>query len=638
MCGITGFIDYKKKFTIKNLELITKKLIHRGPDYSNCLLENNKNFNVGLGHTRLSIVDLSNNGNQPMISSDKKKVIIFNGEIYNFKEIKKKIIEKNTKFKFKGNSDTEIFLEAIVIFGLVETLNLVSGMFAFALYDKCNKNIYLVRDRFGQKPLYYSNSIDNLIFSSEVKSLKEILQDKRIDEGAIKDFFLYNYIKGKKTIFENVKSVEPGSILKYNIDNKEITENTWKKEVNFFKNENKSSLNKIDNLLTSSIEEQTDCEVPYGIFLSGGVDSSLIAAIAQKKLSRNIKTFTISFKNKNYSEGKFANKIAEYLKTDHYEHVFDENEMIGTIKLFFELNDQPFADVSKLPLILLSKISSDKIKIALSGDGADEIFGGYNRYLWVKRLNLISLNQRKIIKKLLKILNLNTLSSLFKPYNFLSKQNFIAYPDEKLKRLKNIISFENLENFYELSQIKWHDQKPLNFLNDFENIDYTKNNNNNNENIEHFINNMMKLDQKDYLINNCMVKSDRATMMNGLELRLPFLNDKVVDFGNNLKLEEKIKNGKGKLILRNLLSSYLPKKLFDRDKTGFHVPLGSWFKNELREIVEDTFNNKKIRKIKFLDHDLINKIWQDHLLGKSNNQNKIWTILVLEMWLIKNYE
>jgi len=638
MCGITGFIDYKKKFTIKNLELITKKLIHRGPDYSNCFFENNKNFNIGLGHTRLSIVDLSDNGNQPMISSDKKKIIIFNGEIYNFKEIKKKIIQKNTRFKFKGNSDTEVFLEAIGIFGLVETLNLVSGMFAFVLYDKCYKNIYLVRDRFGQKPLYYSNSIDNLIFSSEVKSLKEILQEKKIDEGAIKDFFLYNYIKDKKTIFENVKSVEPGSILKYNIDNKEITENTWKKEINFFKNKNKFSLNKIDNLLTSSIEEQTDCEVPYGIFLSGGVDSSLIAAIAQKKLSRNIKTFTISFKNKNYSEGKFANKIAEYLKTDHYEHVFDENEMIGTIKLFFELNDQPFADVSKLPLILLSKISSKKIKIALSGDGADEIFGGYNRYLWLKRLNSMSLNQRKIIKKLLKFLNLNTLSSLFKPYNFLSKQNFIAYPDEKLKRLKNIISFENLENFYELSQIKWHDQKPLNFLNDFENINNIKNNSNNNENIEHFINNMMKLDQKDYLINNCMVKSDRATMMSGLELRLPFLNDKVVDFGNNLKLEEKIKNSKGKLILRNLLSSYLPKKLFDRDKTGFHVPLGSWFKNELRDIVEDTFNNKKIQKIKFLDHDLINKIWQDHLLGKSNNQNKIWTILVLEMWLIKNYE
>ena len=637
MCGITGFVDYKKSITVNDLEILTNTLNHRGPDNTNFILEEKKNFNIGLGHTRLSIVDLSSNGNQPITTSDGKKVIIFNGEIYNFKEIKKKILKEDINFKFFGNSDTEVFLEAINIFGLVETLNLTSGMFAFALLDKQEGNIYLGRDRFGQKPLFYCVSGDNLIFSSEIKALKKNLKNKRIDQKALNDFFLFNYIKGNKTIYEEVKSVKPGSIIKYELESKKLTESLWRNTINTFNIKNHLKLEKLDTLLTESIQEQTDCEVPYGIFLSGGIDSSLITAIATKKLSKKVKTFTISFKNRNYSEGKFANKIAENLKTDHFEYFFDEDDMIETIKDFFELNDQPFADVSKLPLILLSKFSRNKIKIALSDDGADEIFGGYNRYIWIQKLNLLSLNKRIFLKQLLNLFNSSSIESIFKFYNYISKKNLIAYPDEKLQRLKNIITFENLDRFYELSQIKWHDKNPL--------IETSKPNkilhqdrDKKNIQIENFINNMMKSDQKDYLINNCLVKSDRATMMNSLELRLPFLNDKVVDFGNSIKLDEKIKNKKGKLILRNLLSNYMPKHLFDRDKTGFHVPLGFWFKNELRDLVERTLYNKKIKRINFLDHNLIDKIWKDHLSDKSNNQNKIWTILVLEMWLLKNYE
>ena len=636
MCGLAGFIDFTKNLDIKNLDIMTSKLRHRGPDNFNSLFEEHQNFNFGLGHTRLSIVDLSDNGNQPMKSLSGNKIIIFNGEIYNFREIKKRILEKK-KLTFRGNSDTEIFIEAIEVLGLIETLNLVSGMFAFVLYDKKQKNIYLCRDRFGQKPLFYSMSEDSLIFASEIKSFIGSLESKEIDQNSIKDFFLYNYIKGSKTIFKNVKSINPGTLVKFDIENKKIIENNWKikKNINFKKNI--LDLNNLDNLLTNSIQEQTNCEVPYGIFLSGGVDSSLIAAIAQKKLSKNIKTFTISFKNKNYSEGKFANKIAEYLKTDHNEYLFDNDEMINTINQFFELNDQPFADVSKLPLIMLSKFSSKKIKVALSGDGADEVFGGYNRYYWIKKLNAFSLNQRKIIKKLLQFLNLNTINKIFKFYNYLSTKNFISYPDEKIQRLSNIIGFENLDRYYELSQIKWHDKNPF--------IDFEISNNENfscrekhEMQIDNFINKMMMTDQNDYLINNCLVKSDRSTMINSLELRLPFLNDQVVDFGNNLKLDKKISKQKGKLILRNLLSVYIPNKLFDRDKTGFHVPLGFLFKKELKETIEKTINNKKIKNLKFLDHGLINKIWQDHLSGKANNQNKIWTILVLQKWILKNYE
>ena len=637
MCGITGFVDYGKSITINDLEVLTNTLNHRGPDNKNFVLEKKKNFNIGLGHTRLSIVDLSINGNQPITSFDGNKIIIFNGEIYNFKELKKKILEKNINFKFFGNSDTEVFLEAINILGLVETLNLTSGMFAFALLDKQENNIYLCRDRFGQKPLFYSTHDNNFIFSSEIKSLNKNLKNKKIDENALSDFFLFNYIKGHKTIYQEVKNVKPGSLLKYGLESKKITETLWKKKVNIFSIHSELKSEKLDNLLTESIKEQTDCEVPYGIFLSGGIDSSLITAIATKKLSKKIKTFTISFKNRNYSEGKFANKIAENLKTEHFEYFFDKDDMIDTIENFFELNDQPFADVSKLPLILLSRLSRNKIKIALSGDGADELFGGYNRYIWIKRLSLLSLNKRIFLKKILDIFDSNKIESILKIYNYISKKNLIAYPDEKIQRLKNIITFESLDSFYMLSQIKWHDKNPLietSKLNKFLYDDRNKKN----INIDNFILKMMKSDQNDYLIDNCLVKSDRATMMNSLELRLPFLNDKVVDFGNSLKLEEKIQNRKGKLILRNLLSNYIPKTLFDRDKTGFHVPLGSWFKNELKGLVEKTIYNKKIKNINFLDHNLIDKIWKDHLSGKSNNQNKIWTILVLEMWLMKNYE
>ena len=399
MCGITGFVDYGKSITINDLEVLTNTLNHRGPDNKNFVLEKKKNFNIGLGHTRLSIVDLSINGNQPITSFDGNKIIIFNGEIYNFKELKKKILEKNINFKFFGNSDTEVFLEAINILGLVETLNLTSGMFAFALLDKQENNIYLCRDRFGQKPLFYSTHDNNFIFSSEIKSLNKNLKNKKIDENALSDFFLFNYIKGHKTIYQEVKNVKPGSLLKYGLESKKITETLWKKKVNIFSIHSELKSEKLDNLLTESIKEQTDCEVPYGIFLSGGIDSSLITAIATKKLSKKIKTFTISFKNRNYSEGKFANKIAENLKTEHFEFFFDKDDMIDTIENFFELNDQPFADVSKLPLILLSRLSRNKIKIALSGDGADELFGGYNRYIWIKRLSLFSLNKRIFFKK-----------------------------------------------------------------------------------------------------------------------------------------------------------------------------------------------------------------------------------------------
>ena len=274
------------------------------------------------------------------------------------------------------------------------------------------------------------------------------------------DFFLFNYIKGHKTIYQEVKNVKPGSLIKYELESKKITETLWRNKVNIFNIHSESKSEKLDNLLTESIKEQTDCEVPYGIFLSGGIDSSLITAIATKKLSKKLKLLQFHLKNRNYSEGKFANKIAENLKTEHFEFFFDKDDMIDTIENFFEFNDQPFADVSKLPLILLSRLSRNKIKIALSGDGADELFGGYNRYIWIKRLSLLSLNKRILLKKILDFFDSSKIESYLK-FIIIFQKNLIAYPDEKIQRLKNIITFENLDSFYMLSQIKWHDKNPL---------------------------------------------------------------------------------------------------------------------------------------------------------------------------------
>ncbi len=640
MCGFCGFITFDKSKNNSNiLKNITELIKHRGPNSKGYFIDNLNQ--IYLGHRRLSILDLSSRGNQPMIDSSKNYILGFNGEIYNHLELRK--LFSNNYF-WNSMSDTETLLMLLMKMGVKKTLEKIEGMFSFIYFDLKNKNFYIARDRFGEKPLYYGWSKNNFLFSSELKSItKNPHFEKIIDPKVLNLYLNLNYIPTPYSIYKNIFKLEPGSFQKYKIfDNKveQLEKNIYwdlvdikKKSYNnkfFLKNPKET----IQLSLEKSVKKQLISDVPIGSFLSGGIDSSLITSIMQKFSKNKINTFSIGFEEDSYDESKYAKKVAEYIGTNHYSEILTANKSIEIIDKLKFVYDEPFSDSSQIPTIFLSSITSNHVKVALTGDGGDEIFGGYNRYVISKflqnKFSKFPLILRIILSNVLKSFSINSWENILQIFNFVIPKNLnFSQKGDKIHKLAEIIKKNNNLDIYLslISNWQWSN-KILNFDNSYSNFPIDK------ELISDFssLDQMMTMDAKNYLTDDILVKVDRASMYSSLETRTPFLDKELVE--NSIKLNHInfINKNESKVILKKILNQYIPGNLYERPKKGFGVPIGKWIREDMRDWSKSLLSKKSLDNHGYFNSKLINKIHEDHLKGKVNNEYKLWNLLMFQTW------
>jgi asparagine synthase (glutamine-hydrolysing) len=641
MCGIFGIIG-KKQNEIINENTILNNLKNRGPDAFG-KWKNDEN-SIYIGHTRLAVIDLSQNGSQPMTSSSGRYLITYNGEIYNFKEIKKEIEKKNSQKIWRGNSDTEVLCESIELFGLEKTLEMCDGMFAFGVYDKKRKNLTLVRDQFGEKPLYYGFIKENFFFSSDLSVVKSLINCKlKINKTSVNLLAKYSYIPSPNTIYQDIFKLEPLHYLKIDIDqlnkfnkNFKLKTQPWKK-VNTSINYNFNQVGfddiclKVETLLNNSVKSRMISDVPIGSFLSGGIDSSLITALMQRNSSKKIETFSIGQSDKRFDETGFAKDVAKRIGTNHNEYIVEKKHILESIRNINDVYSEPFADSSQIPSIILSKYVKKKVTVALTGDGGDELFGGYNRYLYsnsvLSFLKYSPYGLRKIFAKVGKNIGPKKYNKFL---NFLSLK--ISNPGDKIHKIfDKLESIKNEKELYLSLITEWNKDSDL-FNNKIDDQDdhiemYCKKIDFSNNVIEK----MMNVDVKYYLPDDILCKVDRSSMFSSLETRVPFLNKDVYDLANNLPLNFKIKENKGKIILRKILSKYLPNNLIDRPKMGFSIPIDNYLRNDLREWGNELVNKSYLYE-EYFNKNVVKKFWDEHCSGKRNWQTKLWPILSFISW------
>ena len=653
MCGITGIWSNNGdknefEFEIKKMALQQR---HRGPNSEGFWKDEDNLF--FLAHQRLSIIDLSAAGNQPMVSKSGRYVISFNGEIYNFKELKEILENENHNLKWRGDSDTEIFLEFIDKKGLKKALQKSVGMFALALWDRQNKSLMLARDRMGEKPIYYgfSGPISDrvFLFSSELASIKEYKYfNNSINQIGLSQLLNFQAISAPNSIFQDIYQLLPGHSITLKAPKQEFLPDSepWYCITEKIQNiDNKiddfeEAEFEVEKVLKEAVKLQSVADVTLGTFLSGGIDSSLITALLQSQSKNKVKTFTIGFEDQDFNEAPFSREISKYLGTDHTEITLTSNDALKIIPDLSKIYSEPFADSSQLPTHLVCReAKKNGLTVALTGDGGDESFGGYNRYtlggtLWNK-LNSIPWPARKIIGEVgnkipqefltfsLKQLGIKNLTTKF--YKLCERLKYIKTDDEfyfsliALWKNPNFLFNENYINGEIDSFPSSLDSKlPEEFRNDL-------------------VSRMMIFDTLNYLPNDILTKVDRASMFTSLETRAPFLDHRVFETAWRLKRDLKINsshyNNSSKLILRKILYKYVPQNLIERPKSGFGIPLAKWMRGPLKEWISDLISKEAIEKKGFLDSDKVEKIWKEHLSGKFDNESKLWPIIMWQDWL-----
>jgi asparagine synthase (glutamine-hydrolysing) len=633
MCGLAGF--FSPHSNINNpqtiIALMAQQLQHRGPDDHGTWCSPEEG--IALGHQRLAILDLSMQGHQPMHSHNDRYVIIYNGEIYNYLILKKQLQNKN--HRFIGQSDTEVILALVSEYGLPETLGLLTGMFAFALWDKKNKVLHLARDRLGEKPLYYGLVNQTLVFASELKAFRAFPGFQNpIAESSLAYYLQFGYVPAPHSIYENIYKLLPGTYLSLSRpDLRSLpTPRTYWSAIQSAKEGIQNPLSLTDHdaiiqgeaLLTSIVQNQMISDVPIGAFLSGGIDSSLIAALMQKNSNRPVKTFTIGFEHQSYNEAHYAKTIAAHLHTDHTELYVDAHQALDVIPKLPNIYDEPFADSSAIPTFLIAALTRQQVTVSLSGDGGDELFGGYNRYLlgqtlW-STLSLLPLSIRFILQKLL--------HSLAAPHKHAwLAQSRIPLLKHKLHKFSDIITSRSSDELYLHLISQWMNPEMITKARvatpvQFSSFSELK-----------IVEKMMLQDTLCYLPDDIMVKVDRASMAVSLESRAPFLDHHLLEWAWRLPSHMKIRNRNTKWLLKEILAKHIPSALFDRPKMGFAVPLDTWLKGPLRDWAETLLDKNVLQAQGYLHADPILKKWDEHKSGKRNWQSQLWTILMFQAWL-----
>ena len=651
MCGLTGFLEHNSLFDSSHAEStllqMSSALSHRGPDNQGTWID--PQAGIALGHRRLSILDLSSQGHQPMHSHCGRYVIVFNGEIYNFRVLRRELESLGKAPKWRGHSDTETMLAAISCWGLHKAISKFLGMFAFALWDRKERSLHLSRDRIGEKPLYYGWMGRVLLFGSELKALRKHPAWKgNVDPDVLALFMQFSYVPTPYSIYKNIFKIKPASIATFTQSHTSTfsppkVETYWQAyelakagELNPFQGDETTAINHLDKLLNDSVKQQMIADVPSGAFLSGGVDSSTIVAHMQNQSTRPVKTFTVGFREENYNEAVHAKTIAQHLRTDHTELHVSAEQAMEVIPRLPTIYDEPFSDSSQIPTFLISQLTRQKVTVSLSGDGGDELFGGYNRYLWGpsvwKKIEGFPPQPRKMLARIISSISPLTFDTMYKILGPVLPGQ-LQQPDfgNKLHKFAKILGSANAELMYLGLISTW--ETPSNLVKNTTRLKTILRHPYSCQGIKGFTQRMMFLDTMNYLPDDILVKVDRASMAVGLEARVPFLNHSLVEFAWRIPLSMKIRNGQGKWLLRQALYKYLPKKLIERPKMGFGVPIGTWLRGPLRNWAEDLLDENKLKKDGFFDPNLIREKWKEHLAGKKNWHHNLWAVLMFQGWL-----
>ena len=654
MCGIAGLWSLPTNHNDMKSQVMkmASAINHRGPDHSGFWQDSNDLFYIS--HQRLSILDLSIAGNQPMISHSGRYVISFNGEIYNFKKLREELVKYGNNIRWRGHSDTEVLLELIETYGLEFALNKCVGMFAIAVWDRKEKILQLARDRTGEKPLYYgfsgSKNDEVFLFGSELSSLRAYQNfNNSINLIALSELLRYQSISSPNSIYEGIYQLLPGHLLTINSPHRNLLSDSkaWWDFSSVIGNSSKNQFSDkleakldLEHTLKEAVKLQSVSDVPLGTFLSGGIDSSLITALLQSESIDKVKTFTIGFEESEYDEAPFSKAISEYLGTDHSETYLTSKDAQDLIPSLSSIYSEPFADPSQLPTHLVCKEArSSGLTVALTGDGGDELFGGYNRYslgekIW-RKINLVPWPMRKILGML--ALNI--------PFNYINKFSNkleVNQLGSKIHKLADKLTYvRNDDEFYYSFLSQWNDPSFL-FSSDIRNDKLRNLPSTLNLPLPTYISGdfkarMMFYDTLNYLPNDILCKVDRASMAASLETRAPFLDHRVIETAWKIPMEYKINKYQNvyttKLLLREILYKYVPQNLMERPKAGFGIPLGKWLRGGLKEWVEDLISEERVVKQGFLDVKSINLLWKHHLSGKVDNSSKLWPILMWQSWI-----
>lgn len=637
MCGIVGFWTNRDFSRLReSLPEATSRLVHRGPDDTGLFFD--REAGVGLGHRRLSVIDLSEAGRQPMASDDGMVHIVYNGEIYNFKEIRRTL--EGHGHHFRTETDTEVILKAYMEWG-IDCLPRFVGMFALALWDKRIGKLFLARDRIGIKPLYYYFDGETFLFGSELKALMAFKSfPKNIDADAVPLFLHYQYIPAPRTIFQNTYKLLPGHYAVYDgqgfrvrpywelphIDTTSKGKDCSEEDV----------LTELDHLLTQAVSDRLVSDVPLGALLSGGIDSSIVVALMQKVNTSPVRTFSIGFKEPAYNEAPWALKVAEHLGTDHTEFYVTPKEAMDVIPRLPEIYDEPFADSSAIPTSLVSRLARSQVTVALSGDGGDEQFAGYVRY-WSTRAMATAFQRipgpaKEGLGFVLDKIPPTWVERCYLPWRRFLPQRFrlANFPDKWEKFIK-LLGQTRIQDLYRMTICLWS-EKELDRLMGRDISDCQFEETFRETEGSPILSRLMRVDQKTYLPDAMLTKVDRASMAVGLEVRVPLLDHRVVEFTSTLPDSLKYKRGKGKYLLRRLLGRYVPEELFERPKMGFGVPIEDWFRGELKEMLLDYLSPERLIKEGLFDHNLVEEKIKEHLSGKANHQYRLWALLMWEMW------
>ncbi len=624
MCGIAGFCDFNKQLNRDHLVSATNVLEHRGPDSTDVAFFETNQTTIGFGHRRLSIMDVSSNGSQPMYNDDKSIVIILNGEVYNFKEIRKELIEIG--YSFHSDSDTEVILKAYEAYG-INVVHKFIGMFAYAIYDMKKQEIYILRDRAGVKPLYYYHKNNTFLFGSELKSLYTYpVFEKEINKQAVSLYFKYGYIRAPHTIFNNTFKVQPGHYIKIDVAKNVIEDIKYYDVLDYYnkpklKISEEDAMEEIDKLFTSAFQYRMVSDVPVGVFLSGGYDSSVVAGVLQHNNTQKIKTFTIGFHEAKFNEAPHAKKVAEYLGTDHHEYYCTTKEAQDILPSLPNIYDEPFGDSSAIPTTLVSQFARKEVTVSLSADGGDEIFAGYTRYLHISQLN----NMLSKIPESLMGIGKNMLDLSFKVAPPLKQIHKVGRLSELLSTYKDngLADIYNQHyNVREIAQLLPECDQQIGLFNDIGKI--------NNEN--DFINTCLALDYRSYMVDDILVKVDRATMSVGLEGREPLLDNRIVEFVSQLPSSLKYNNGDKKYIMKKITHKYIPKELLDRPKAGFSIPMKDWLRTDLKHYLFEYINEKQLAKHNLVSVQKAISVRDEFLAGKDNRETQVWLLLMFQMW------
>ena len=660
MCGLSGTVHCGTQGggaeLFDAITRMTRALYHRGPDDHGVWID--RKDGIALGHRRLAIIDLSDKGKQPMQSACGRYVMVYNGELYNFRSIRKDLEKGGVSID--GSSDTAVLLSAIAHWGLRTAIDRSHGMFAFALWDKVDKRLSLVRDRLGEKPLYYGYSGETFLFGSELKALASYPDWRsELDRDVLTLQLRHGYIPGPYSIYKGIYKLPPGSVLDLHVSDirqkKEIRATAWMEEnhslgpvrywsvrqavesaasnnISYSYNE---ALEHLDELLRRTIRNQMISDVPLGAFLSGGVDSSLVVALMQAQSTVPVKTFTIGFHETRFNEAEYAKQVAKVLGSDHTELYLTTKEAMDVIPELPSYYDEPFSDPSQIPTYLVSRLAREQVTVTLSGDGGDELFAGYDRYFWARSIwgsiERLPISVRNMLAKTLHAVPIQVWDRVFTGIRYFLPSRFkLQQPAEKLNKLGDLLEQKDFVTMYRRLISNWAEPErlvlgatePATVLTNREQW----------PTLSDQLRMMQYLDMLSYLPDDILVKLDRASMSVSLESRVPLLDHDVVEFALRLPRDSIVVGDSGKRLLKSLLSKYVPRELVERPKMGFGVPIGEWLRGEMRAWAEDLLDPASLERDCIFDPVLVRNKWIEHKEGRRNWEYELWNILMFQSW------